>query len=148
MLLIFSVLKRKLIFVHRWLGVIFCLPFSCWFLSGIVLMYCDYPSVSEADRINHESPLDPSRVHLSPGQAYARLAKDRSPNSARLVTFDGRPAYRFRTGRTESVVYADDGEEQDGISRELARRVASAWVARPNGVASAEVIEKAEPDAI
>jgi hypothetical protein len=42
--------KRALIFVHRWMGVLFCLLFLTWFASGIVMMYWQYPQVLAADR--------------------------------------------------------------------------------------------------
>src|SRR5271170_1709215 len=39
-------LRKFAIFVHRWLGLAFCLLFALWFVSGIVMMYSDYPGVS------------------------------------------------------------------------------------------------------
>ena len=44
-------LKRALIFVHRWLGVALCVVFLLWFPSGIGMMYWDYPAVSDGDRL-------------------------------------------------------------------------------------------------
>ena len=38
-------IKRVAIVAHRWLGVAFCLLFFTWFLSGIGMMYWDYPAV-------------------------------------------------------------------------------------------------------
>jgi hypothetical protein len=32
-------LRKFAIFVHRWLGLAFCLLFALWFTSGIVMMY-------------------------------------------------------------------------------------------------------------
>jgi len=54
--------KRALIFVHRWLGVALCLIFLLWFPSGIGMMYWDFPSVGSADRLEHSPALDPSKV--------------------------------------------------------------------------------------
>src|SRR6516164_5711196 len=87
--------KTGLIFVHRWMGVLFCLLFLTWFASGIVMMYWQYPQVSAADRLSRAPALDGLRIHLSPQDAYAQLKLGGSPADAQLLTFDGRPAYRF-----------------------------------------------------
>src|SRR5262249_49598551 len=46
-------MKKSLVFLHRWMGVALCLIFLVWFVSGIVMMYCGYPGVTAADRLNH-----------------------------------------------------------------------------------------------
>jgi hypothetical protein len=93
-------------------------------------MYHEYPGVTEADRLAREPALDPSRVALSPAEAYARLATNGTPDHARLMTFHGRPAYRFRADSVASTVYADNGETQDDFSREFCLEVAAAWTGR------------------
>jgi hypothetical protein len=120
-------IRKGLIFVHRWMGVGLCTLFLLWFSSGIVLMYCDYPSVMAADKLNREAALDPARMQLSPEEAYARLQTDRTPSQVRLMTFGGRPAYRFRFDRTEPNVYADTGEMQSEFPREFCLRAAATW---------------------
>ena len=132
-------LKRALIFVHRWMGVLFCLLFAMWFASGIVMMYWQYPQVSAADRLSRAPALDASRIRVLPQQAYARFETDSPPLGAQLVTFDGRPAYRFRIGLGDvSIVYADTGEAQEDFSPELTLRIASAWTGRPSSAAKEE----------
>ncbi|MBZ5560723.1 MAG: hypothetical protein LAO77_26005, partial [Acidobacteriia bacterium] len=92
-------MTRTLIFVHRWLGVVLCLFFLLWFASAIGMMYWDFPSVTEADRLARSPALDPARVVVSPADAYASLGRPDPPSQARLIMYDGRPAYRFRAGR-------------------------------------------------
>jgi len=135
-----SRLRRFAIFFHRWLGVAFCFLFAMWFLSGMVLMYWDYPEVSSQDRLEHSAPLDPTRVRLSPEQAYAALKRPDSPNSIRLITFDGRPAYRF--GRV--LVYADDGRVQDRFPPDLTSQMAADWAAESPDAASREIVTDAD----
>jgi len=131
--------KRALIFVHRWMGVLFCLLFLMWFASGIVMMYWQYPQVSAKDRLSRGPALDASRIHILPQQAYARLEIDSPPIGAQLVTFDGHPAYRFRIGLGDvSIVYADSGEAQEDFPPELTLRIASAWTGQPPGAAKEE----------
>src|ERR1043165_6361734 len=92
-----SVVARNcLIFVHRWMGVALSVLFLVWFVSGVVLMYWDFPSVGAEDRLTHAGALDVSRVRLSAAEALA--VSSPPPTQIRLNTFDGRPAYRFRTG--------------------------------------------------
>src|ERR1700682_4505273 len=99
---------RFAIFCHRWLGVFFCLLFATWFASGIVMMYWDYPSVSSEERLAKATILNASQIRISPQQAYARLDLSRPPDQARITMLDGRPVYRFRIGRSQSLVYAHD----------------------------------------
>jgi PepSY-associated TM region len=137
--------KRALIFVHRWMGVFFCLLFLSWFASGIVMMYWQYPEVTAADRLNRMPALDASRVKFSPAEAYSRLGLDSAPIDAQLVTYDGRPAYRFRFGLGDlSMVYADNGEIQNDFPPELTLRIASAWTQQPASAAKEE--DNTEPD--
>jgi PepSY-associated transmembrane protein len=134
-----SQLKRSAIFVHRWMGVCFCLLFLMWFTSGIVMMYWDYPAVSNAERLQRTATLQASKVHLSPDQAYDRLETDRAPTQVRLGMQDGRPAYRFRLEDVDSMVYADNGETLAEISPEMALRIASSWVKQPPAAARVEM---------
>ena len=87
-------MKRTLIFIHRWLGVVLCLFFLLWFPSGFVMMYWDYPSVTPADRLAHLAPIDPASIKVSIEDAAAK-AEVETPGALRLTTFAGRPIYRF-----------------------------------------------------
>ena len=120
-------MKRTLIFVHRWLGVVLCLVFLIWFPSAIGIMYWDFPDVGRADQIAHAPPLDASKIRLTPAEAFATLRMDDPPFDARLATFDGRPVYRFGTTLGDAIVYADTGEEQLDVSEAMVRRAAESW---------------------
>ena len=126
------------------MGVAFCLLFAWWFVSGIFMMYWDYPSVSDADRLQRAPAIDASLVRLSAAQAYARLGWDESPDATRLASFDGRPAYFFRVRRSEAIVYADSAEQQDEFPPELNLRTAAAFAGQPAGAARVEQVS--EPD--
>ncbi len=134
-------LTRFAIAVHRWLGVALCLLFLIWFPSGIGMMYWDFPSVTPADRLERSPALNPSTVVLSPADALARTAVAAMPGDMRLNTFDGRPVYRIRVGGEETVVYADTGEQQADVSREMMDRIAAAWTGQPADAATVESIE-------
>src|SRR5262245_14090565 len=135
--------RRAAIFVHRWLGVALCLLFLLWFPSGIGMMYWDFPQVTATDRLARSPVLDASTIRLAPQDAFAKAG---APPAAQIAinTFDGRPAYRFRTRRGEAVVYADTGERQDDASAELMWRVAAAWTRQPAAAATIESLQEPE----
>jgi len=135
-------LKRSLIFIHRWLGVALCVVFLLWFPSGIGMMYFPMPSVTQALRLERLPVLDASKVTLSPAEAAAKLGAD--PDDLRLSSFDGRPAYRAGRGDGGPVLYADTGEEQGEVSTDIVQRVASAWTGQPVSTASVEEVTEAD----
>ena len=136
--------KRALIFVHRWLGIALCLLFLLWFPSGIGMMYFPMPSVTPAARFDRLPILQSSKVTLSPGEAAEKLGVD--PEDLTLTSFDGRPVYRVGGDRGGGgpVLYADTGEEQGEVPTELVQRLASTWTGQP--VSSASVEEITEVD--
>jgi hypothetical protein len=131
-------LRNALIVVHRWMGVSFCLLFLLWFASGIAMMYWDYPSVSEGDRLARAPALNAAQIHLSSQQAYSELKTSEPINTLRLVSFDGRPAYRFLIGFADSLVYADDGQVQEDCPPAMSLRIAAAWAGQSPALAKVE----------
>jgi uncharacterized membrane protein len=118
------------------MGLAFCLLFAWWFLSGIFMLYCDFPQVDSASRLERSPVLDASQVRLSALEAFARLQRVETPGQVRLNTFDGRPVYRFDDGE---MVYADTGERPVLSSPEMSLRTASAWTGQPSTAAKTEL---------
>src|SRR5882724_6802307 len=112
--------KKFAILCHRWMGVTFCLLFAWWFLSGIFMMYWDYPNVTRADRLERAQAIDASKIHLTARQAWMKLGKGGEPGGVVLAMFDGRPVYRFSNG---IIGYADDGNTQEEYSDDLLLRM-------------------------
>ena len=129
--------RKYAILTHRWMGISCCVLFAVWFVSGMVLMYCPYPSVGPADRLARAEPLDRAQIRLSPQEAWAALGPSEPPDEVRIAMLAGRPAYRFQWGQVQSVVYADSGELQPEFSR-LALRIAAAWAGQPAATARFE----------
>src|SRR5579863_9988408 len=121
-------MRKLAIVVHRWLGVFFCLLFTMWFLTGMVMMYWSYPEVSTVDRLARSAELDPSQIRITPSQA-ASNAGDLVAGD--LESFIHRPVYRFRGGGSQTLVYADTGDPVPAVSRAMALEIASAWTGRP-----------------
>ena len=122
-------LLQIVIFVHRWLGLALCLLFALWFSSGIVMMYWGFPEISGDERLARAEALKPEMVRVPPSGAWSQPAQP--PDSARLTMLDGRPVYRFRSGRSRRMVYADTGEILSALSPDMALRIAAAWTGLP-----------------
>jgi len=138
---LFVLTRKSLIFAHRWMGVTLCVFFLLWFVSGVVMMYWDFPSGRAEDRLERAPALDVLRVRLSAAEAFTLLHISQTPSQSRLNSFDSRPAYRFRIGRNERIVYADTGEEQARVDSTMAVRIASAWTGQAVAPATFESIQ-------
>ncbi|MGH9240089.1 MAG: PepSY domain-containing protein [Vicinamibacterales bacterium] len=146
-----ALLKRLLIFVHRWIGVALSVIFLLWFASGIVMMYWTFPAVTADDRLERLPILEPERITVSAEQAAAALGREEAPGQVRLTSFDGRPAYRFGGGRGGGgrgggwmMVYADDGSLADNVDEGIVDRAAAAWAGRPLAQAKKESVEEVD----
>jgi hypothetical protein len=153
-----ALLKRSLIFVHRWLGVALALVFILWFVSGIVMMYWTFPGITGTDRLQRAPTLDTSRLTLTPEQAYATLGRGEPPSQVRLASYDGRPVYRFAGGRGggrgggggrgrgggATMVYADDGSKPPAVDDAMVDRAAAAWAGRPVSEATKVSVKEAD----
>jgi hypothetical protein len=146
-----ALLKRSLIFVHRWLGVALSIVFLLWFVSGIVMMYWTFPDVSARDRLQRAPVLRPDAIKVSPEEAVAALGGGQGPAQVRVTSFDGRPVYRIGGGGRgggrgrgggPTMVYADDGTVQREIDDAMIDRAAAGWAGRPLSEAKKdEVVE-------
>jgi hypothetical protein len=146
-----ALLKRLLIFVHRWIGVALSVIFLLWFASGIVMMYWSFPAVTAEDRIERLPVLEPEDIRVSPEAAVATLAREQPPAAVRLTSFDGRPVYRFGGGGRGgggrgggAMVYADDGKVADEVDENLVDRAAAAWAKRPLAEATKQSVEEVD----
>src|SRR5262245_77258 len=83
---------RTLIFIHRWLGIPFCLFFAMWFASGIVMHFFPFPALTELERFTGLAPLDLSRIAHGPAAAVA-ASKLENVTRVRLVQRTDGPVY-------------------------------------------------------
>jgi len=120
------------------MGIVFCVLFFTWFVSGIVMMYCRFPRVEPENRLARAAALDPSQIRVGPGEAFQSLHGVSAPSQVRLNVLDGRPIYRFAFGRKSAIVFADNGQRLSRVSPEMAVRIASAWIGLPTREAAFE----------
>lgn len=122
-------LRRWLIWTHRYVGVPMSALFVLWFASGIVMMYTgDMPRLAPEARLERLAPLDLSQVRLPPSAAAARGSARQPPGRATLLTVLGRPAYRF----DDVTVFADTGERLSPLGLDDARKVARQFSGQPD----------------
>ena len=50
--------RRWLYLIHRWIGIVTCLLLAMWFLSGIVMIYVPFPSLTQQERLVGLAPID------------------------------------------------------------------------------------------
>ena len=137
-------LRRYAILIHRWTGVFFCVLFVIWFVSGIVLMYWDYPDVSSEERLEKAPALDASLILTTPLDAVRSLGFARPPDQVQLTMLDARPVYRLRAGRGQFIVYADTGEPFEELLPDAALRIASTFTGQPSSSARFDGLNESE----
>ena len=83
---------RFLTLLHRWFGVVFCLLFAMWFMTGAVMHWVPFPELSETERIEGLPKLQAKQALFSPAQALAAIGHN-DITRMRLVTVGGRVVY-------------------------------------------------------
>ena len=115
---------QRLTLIHRWIGLVLCLFFATWFLSGAVLIYHPFPSLSQAERHANNPSIDFTKIKISPTaviEATGNIELDRF----RLIDVADRPAYILHPPKTPIVIIgADDGKRLDLLSGKAAGRIA------------------------
>ena len=84
-------LTRHLSWLHRWLGIVMCLFFAAWFVSGAIMLYVPFPSLSDTARYRGEPPVDVAAVTVSPAAAIA--ASGLRPEMVRLIQGRREPVF-------------------------------------------------------
>ena len=134
-------LKRWLFLIHRWLGIVACLFFAMWFISGVVMMYVGYPKLTERERLLHLPALAAQEALLSPAQALdraglhgplqdLRLANARGGQPVYLVTPEKAPAsagQKRSRGTDVVIVDARTGKRLTDVDQTLAMATARAY---------------------
>jgi uncharacterized iron-regulated membrane protein len=134
-----------LTWIHRYLGLAFCLIFVIWFASGLVMIYARMPEYGAAERLARLAPLDPASIRLSPARAVEQATLGEAPARIRISTFRARPIYRFFVQGEWVTVFADTGGVLEQLSGEDA--VAVVRDAFPAARSTARFVETLrEPD--
>ncbi len=90
---VLSLGERWLTILHRWMGVLACVYFAIWFISGLVLMYVGFPDLTDSENLRAAQPIAWSQVKVGPGQALLGLGLDHYPKNLKLENSGGEPVY-------------------------------------------------------
>ncbi len=138
-------LKKYLIYTHRYLGMAFCVMFTLWFVSGVVMMYKRMPLLSAEERLARMPALDYSCAALTPEQAYRHTGWEGAPGKVRLGMFNGRPVYRFLSEEGWATIFADDGERLGPVTPEQSLKIVRSFAPEHSGEAHyKETVELAD----
>jgi hypothetical protein len=122
-----QLLRRTLIFLHRYLGIPLSVLFVLWFVTGIAMIYVGgMPALDPTARLERLPTLDLTAVQLSPAEAAARA--ERGFGRVKLTTVLDRPAYRFESPYGSATVFADDGSVLPRLDVETAKSVAARFL--------------------
>lgn len=103
-----------------------CLLFALWFATGVIMMYVEYPELTEQERLANLPALDAQLIRLSPFQASSSLNSAKLFSAVKLTTVLDRPAFEFRgIDAAVSLVFADTGDVVAGLSEEFAVNAAA-----------------------
>lgn len=150
--------KRLLYLSHRWLGVVLCLFFAPWFISGVVMMYVGHPKLTAPERLAHLPALPASAGLLSPQQALQAAGLGERMTELRLaVASAGRAVYlvtpapaaasadppKGKKGRRRAdtvVVDARSGQVLNAFDQKAAMVSAAAFMGIEQGLAYAGTV--------
>lgn len=145
--------KRWLFIGHRWMGIVLCLFFLLWFVSGVVMMYVGYPKLTPAERMAHLPPLAASGVLLTPDAALSASGVSGAREIRLAVDAAGRPAYRItqkklhgKTAEAPIVIFADDGSRLASINEATAKKAAETYCRMEQPGCSAAYLGQVDED--
>lgn len=129
-------IKRWLYLIHRWVGIVTCLLFAIWFVSGLVMVYVPYPALTDEEAKAGLPAIDWSGVAVGPGEA-ARHAGLAAPRGAVLEMQGANPVWRVEG---DAVLSAIDGRLIGPIEAHGAGEIAARFGKAPAG--SIEHVER------
>jgi hypothetical protein len=133
--------KRWLYLIHRWIGIVTCLLFLIWFVSGLVMVYVPFPALGRAERLAGLPAIDWSRVRIDAAGAEAVIGMG-APRSITLEMAGVEPVWRVLTSYDdEFAVSAISGALLPDVGAAQAVHIAQAF-ARTRAVA----VERLERD--
>lgn len=130
-------IRYWLYWTHRWLGIGGCLLFAMWFVSGVVMMYVGYPSLTDEERLAGLAPLRFEQAAVSPAAVLDGLPQpprrmvlemqggDNPEPVWRIVDArGGRHTVSARDGRVPGPV---DAAQAEAIARDFSGRAGAHW---------------------
>lgn len=137
-------MNRSLFLLHRYLGIALGLVMSIWCLSGIVMMYVQYPELNAEDEARALAPLNLTNCCSLPGRLDG---VDTAPlNAYRVEMMAGRAVLRLDPSSTgQRFIDLSTGKFLGPLSEHEAAAVGQAF-ADTAGIESFRFAQKVERD--
>jgi hypothetical protein len=120
--------KRTLYLTHRWFGIVMSMMFFLWFASGIVMLYVEYPELTERERVNAASLLELKAINTSFSDIQDQISSESAINQLDLLSVLGRPAYKLTfADNSKVIIYADNGNTLKDIQPSDAEKIATLY---------------------
>jgi len=116
--------KRWLYLVHRWVGIGACLLFLIWFLSGLVMVYVPFPSLTTTERLAGLPAIDWRAVRIGPAEAVRAAQLSSAPRSLVLERIGDAAVWRVGP---QVAISAGTGERLAAFDAAQAARIAAAF---------------------
>ena len=117
--------RRWLYIAHRWVGIVTCLLFAMWFMSGVVMMYVAFPGLTDKERLAALPEIKWQTIALSPDDAMKAAGATRFPRDLRLAMMAAEPVYRLTNwDGSRQAISAVDGRAITEVSEQEALAVA------------------------
>lgn len=115
---------------HRVLGTIISLFFLMWFVSGLVLIYHDFPNVTPADKYERQEALPDSLPEIR--NLLSRLPEsDRQIRSVKVRRFQEQTLFFIQTKDSLYSLCADSTEQVKPITVQTLSEIAKKWSSAP-----------------
>lgn len=136
--------KKTIIFLHKWLGVGLALFFLMWFVSGVVLYFVPFPSLTQVERLKALPPLNlgQSGCCLPAGEAAQRAGLLPASSSEARLGMRGDKAV-WRVLAKEKVKADADAAEPSARPRWHTVDAATGTLLPPLDVAQAAAVAEA-----
>lgn len=117
---------RFLFLLHRYLGIVVGLVMLVWTLSGIIMMYREYPELSPRQQLALLTPLDTANCCILPESNALRTEQF---VDARIEMFHDKPVLRLASLDRGLLAYdLTSGTRINSISADLAQSLAERFV--------------------
>lgn len=138
-----AVVFKTLVFTHRYVGIAIGWLMLVWCLSGLVMLYVEYPELGERERLVHLQSLHADgccNLQDAPLTVDARIA------SFNVEMLGGTPLLRVMPGPGSSVLLdMRTGSVVDAVTEGQALQVAGAWQSANARLATVNV-QQEKPD--
>jgi hypothetical protein len=132
-------LKKVLIKIHQYLGFFLCIFFVMWFISGMFMMYVNFPEITDQQKLAANKNMIGSRF-LLPSEVLQKHHITSCPSTYTLEMLLDRPVYRWTSKDQLITIFADNGTKLKSIEILLAKKIALQFVKKDVDVASVETL--------